>query len=40
MLSENFYKDVKETYGQLYIPEALYFENEWYGRQEMRFCAY
>ena len=33
MLSENFYKDVKETYGQLYIPEALYFENEWWSEE-------
>jgi len=30
ILWESFYKDVKETYGQLYVPEALYFDNEWW----------
>jgi len=29
-LGKAFYEDTTETYGQLYIPEALYFDNEWW----------
>ena len=34
ILWENFYKDVKETYGQLYVPEALDFDNEWWSEEK------
>ena len=34
ILWENFHKDVKETYGQLYIPEALHFDNEWWSEEK------
>ena len=28
-------EDVQDTYGQLYIPEALYFDNEWWSEDKI-----